>query len=209
MSIPTPFNPMGTLGADGIVRRGLLYYVDSYAEPSGQIEHVTNLADGSLRYFNAPTSNSAAGIYFTSSINLELRQGLELSDDVHVEVVLKGNIIIPALGTPGFGGGVVAVYPWPGGSRGVSQYNWHTSTFNVDNYLSFSTAPSKNYLNGSPIEHIIDSHTFFSVPSAPTKIQCYQGLDCRLLAVRVYNGELSAAEVRKNFEFDKRRYNLS
>lgn len=209
MSIPTPFNPMGTLGADGIVRRGLLYYVDSYAEPSGQIEHVTNLADGSLRYFNAPTSNSAAGIYFTTSINLELRQGLELSDYVHVEVVLKGSIIVPALGTPSDTGGVVAVYPWPGGSRGVSKDNWHTSTFNVNNYLSLSSAQSKNYLNGSPIEHIIDSHSFATILYTPTKIHCYRGTDCRLLAVRVYNGALSAEEVRKNFEFDKRRYNLS
>lgn len=209
MPIPFKMNPMGTLEADGIVRRGLLYYVDSYSEPSGEIEHVTNLADGSIRYFDTPTSNDANGILFNVDVKLELRQGLELSDDVHVEVVLKGGIIVPALKEPKNTGGVVVVHSWPGGSRGVSSSNWHTSTFNVNNYLSFSSAPSKNYLNGSPIEYVIDSHSFSSISIKSTKIHFYTySATSRLLAARVYKGELSAEEVRKNYEFDKKRYNL-
>lgn len=57
MSIPTPFNPMGTLGGrpSGYVTRNLVYWLDCAAEREGAVTHLTDWVSGRRVALNSST----------------------------------------------------------------------------------------------------------------------------------------------------------
>lgn len=228
MSIPTPFNPLGTLGANplaGYVTDGLILAFDALLEPPGTRHYLTNWVSGTQCEFSEPLTVADGSISNEGEIPAKFNPypmqpidghpafGLGYSADVCAERAGSGmsfnpwgqDFVMSTSYVPGF--------QFLNEERKAIRVSTRTDTFQyvcelalplgvrVSAHVEFLQG---NYIrvNGESMGNV--TNDWAAMPGAVARINN----GAIIYAYRLYDRRLSIVEQMQNYAMDKKRFNL-
>lgn len=207
MSIPTPFDPLGTLGAAARhVQDGLILRVSVLAAGSGNITELTDDVTGNSLQLTRTTS--AQELMSGSDVGIIYPSWLTTDFSCHVEMVMgvsSGNNIMyvygPAIGKyiSLTGGKINCTY---------ASVSFKSASGNFSSLTSFSVPPGESsnlYINGSEQSCTFGSD-YWGIHNSGLVND--RGANCKFREIRIYNRRLTTEEVLKNYNIDKKLYGL-
>ena len=228
MSIPTPFNPMGTLGENrlaGYVTDGLILCFDALLEEPGTRNYLTNWASGTRCEFDNPVRATGAYITGASSVRTKFNQGLSQQIDGHSPVGMDYSADICAQQGCYIDFMVWSMdlgFQWHQGSEGI-RVRGALSAAELRPIISYPLQKGeKNSAHVDFDEHSslrIKGENVGSIINDSAGVgQVTVGLGTSaatapadtvvLFAYRLYNRRLTIAEQKQNYAADKKRFGL-
>lgn len=235
MSIRTPFNPLGTLGAaSGYVQDGLLFCFDASKEPdSNPCRSIHDQVSGASLSLNNKFDEvrmSGGGLFllgdyalsqfFNETIfTLPASVISRLTPQAHLEICARflgatreaNGLGIGCFGSSGKKFGYVSITD---SSSTLSIRASHSAdaaqndaSVPIDGTVSFAYSAGNAWLNAVSVEM---SHSSWQWTYFPANGVCktMYNINAILYSIRIYSAPLNAAQVRSNYYCDKRKFGL-
>ncbi len=209
MSIPTPFNQLGTLGAGDYIQDGLLLLFDATREPAGTLNSLTNFATGEAVAFSQPLSADGRKIYLRRNhsdtfIPEIIEQAKAFEIVTTYDTPNEGFVRIAAFGRSGLvNTSINQTYPdFPRHMFIWKDHSSHEVIKDSVQLLNFYFTENSFELRDGELRnlHHGSGQTYFG------DITLYG--ECILYSIRIYNRELTSAEKFHNWSVDKRKFGL-
>lgn len=228
MSIPTPFNPLGTLGTrPDYIRDGLILWFDALLETPGTKDSLTNFASGTQCQFTKPltvgdgfiTNNGTGPAQFNTvplqPIDGNMPYGANYSADLCATTSDAGGEVEGLLWAENISGAekrcspCFQLYSKVDGRNTVVRLNDILDEYNISaigyefggyKSLSLHMEFSRLFMGGEEITQTYKPGG--AVGFASLVISAQFGIHC----YRLYNRKLTVAEQRHNYALDKARF---
>ena len=230
MSIPSTFDPIGSLNKNEYIHDGLILCFDALLEPPGTRNYLTNWVSGTRCEFNNPIRATGAYITGASSVRTTFNEGLSQQIDGHSPVGMDYSADICAQQ-----GGYIDFTVWSDSPNNKHLgFQWHQGPQGIrvrgalgptqimpiisyplqngeknSSHVDFDKRSSLR-INGESVGSIINDNAGVGLATAGfgTSSAAAPADNVVLFAYRLYNRRLTIAEQKHNYSIDKKRFGL-